>query len=244
MTFVYIDHNILRSYYTQKDVKIFDIYVNNMSLDDISWRQEDYVNDKILIILNKKYVITCFSIKSTTSSVGHVCINDNIISEFHIAQGNHEYEHIILSGEVKLILNRHCISDVKMSCICKSLCYGTKKYLQYNDEFAHRIIKVNDFGPKIVYHGRNCSHSNWHSFDDRNRTLTIKNDPFRSSHSYRDSYITCENMGVSCIKNVGFIIIITKINEITRRIIHLLKLNNCVIRDVILHIGIIMYHIV
>ena len=226
MSSIFIDHKIIRPYYNQRDVIITNVYNDKMSPHDAISIQYDH-KEYIILLIDHCDLIINFNIKSKNASTAYVCIFGFIVSLFHILKGQHDYHHLILrcGNAITLILEKSCITDVNVQSISKLKCEYIKCYESNNDEYAHRIIKVNDFSPSVVYHNsRLCEHSVSCSFDNPRIIYYVDN-----------GY----NLNI-----IDPVINVAKINGVSKKIIQLLNMNNCMIKDVVLYLAVIMYHIV
>lgn len=225
MSSTFINHNILQSYYTFDDMITTNIYEKCAeSSDAISC----HINNDHIIINIRYYadIAIGFNIKSVKICDGYLCVNRMIISSFCISKGKKFYPHLVLlyMNYVTLILDKCCIIDVEMVTVDRSQFDLVKNYRLPNDNFEHRIIKVNEFSPHVVYHNCNmCNHTYWCSFDN-----------------YYKSY---DVGAIHDIKNIDPIIISTKIVEICQRVIQLLNFED-IVEDILVYIGIMMCYIV
>lgn len=163
----YLDHNILKSYYTCDDVLTNVICMKGTYMcarvsyiglpDNIRVVLKIFSDDKIVVGLN---------IESTNATECFICVNDFIISQFHVSKGKFCYPQLILQryNDIKIILDERFITNVELLSIRQSKCYITSRYMTTDDVSTHRIIKIGDFSPSIMYHslckcGMKCSYS-------------------------------------------------------------------------------------
>lgn len=228
MSSVFIDHKILRSYYNQDDIIVRNVYEKGITT--LYYEHKNYI---ILHIQPSTEIITSFNIKSENICMGYVCVYQIIISSFIISEGSNEYPNLMLShgNYTKLILDKYCVTEVKMSSVNSLKCDLIKNYCTNNNEYTHRIIKVNDFGPNVTYHtpqfcnySHKCEHNVHCSFDNVDNIYYVDDE--------------------SNLENIDPLINHTKINEIVRRVSQLLNCDHHLINDLILHICIIMYNII
>lgn len=243
MVTINIDHKTLESYYTQSDVITACLYdKNKLSNGELIFKSGD--DDLMLQIFDPNYIIIAFNIKSENICTGRVHINNAPISLFHVSRGTKIYPHLIMicANFVTLTLNKHYVTEVKILKISLSKCSIMYDYLLPRDNRAHRIIKVNNFSPNIVYTnlklcgykfvGGSCSHS-WGSYGHKfvSDLCTIG--------------ITCDVNGCHDSNNVDNLVIATKINAISKRIIQLLNFDcNLIVKDILICVGIVMYYLV
>lgn len=230
MSSVFIDYKTIRQCYDSSDVIITDVYKKNVTWCDRVFTQPDR-GEYITLYVDNCDLILSFNIKSTKVSVGYVSIYGFIISSFYITVGENNYPHLILHSNnhiVELLFEKCCVMEVKMQSVSRSKCDLIKNYMSDNNEYAHRIIKVNDFSPSVTYHsGRLCGHTMCCSLDNTSVIYYMGS----SHNTYNLNIVDPE-------------IKLAKINGISKKIIQLLNANDYVIKDIILYMGMIMYHIV
>jgi len=215
---------MFKQHYVPSDEIITTIYEKDVSSFNECLYGVDY-QYIIFVVKSCENVITSFNIKSESTCVGFVCINGIIVSSFCVLKGNNNYPHLLLSytNNVHIILDRICATYVNMISVHMSKCVFIKNYGLSNDNFDHRMIKVNGFGPSITYHRRGCKHPFRCTFDDYDNTYDI-------GTGY-------------CTEIIDPVINVTKIREISTRIIRMLMFDHMV-KDVALCIGIFMYYVV
>lgn len=227
MSSVFIDHKTLRPYYNQDDVIITNIYEKGVTSRH---RICTYHVHRKHIIIDIKCcdMIISFNIESKNVSVGHVCAYNFIVSKFNILKGKNDYPHLILryGNKVTLILEIDYVTNVIMQSVDKSKCDLIKNCWLYDDDYAHRIIKVNDFSPSVLYHTSRslCGHNVRCSFDDPHKIYYVGNE---------------YNLDI-----IDPLIDLAKINGVNKKVMQLLNVNDRMIKDIVLHIAVIMYHIV
>lgn len=233
---IHLDHNILQKYYVPNDVNTTCIYLDGIiPINEYCVKLKKSQKYDTLIISNKHNhshyydVIIGFNIESKSTSKGFLCINHFVISSFFISNNKNHYPYLILLGlnDVILIAKRDVTLRVDVMAVDGSKFGMVKMYAEY----AHKYIKVNNFGPIITYHNSAmCGHINMCTFygnNDDNEIIYVIN-------------------GVDDTKrSVNKTVKITKVNEICKRITQLLLFDDNMINiDVLMYISAIMYQIV
>lgn len=225
MASINIDHKILGSYYSKHDVITKRMYEKNVTKD--GWLTRFGNNGTLILrVIDVGHIILNFGIKSEHISTGCINVDGTLISSFHIVKGEKIYPHLIMLRGffTTLILDKSCITEVTVSTVNFSNCDIMKNHYLSHDKYAHRIVKVNDFSPNIIYHN-----------------LVV--------YGYKSDCSFCEREIVYNVdygpNNINGSVTITKINAISYRVIQLLnRSDNSIIRDILIFIGIIMYHVV
>lgn len=230
---IYLDHNVLQKYYDSNDVNTTCIYLNGI-IKIIGYHVKLGQSKKYdtLIISNEinheNYhdMIIGFNIESMSTSKGLLCINEFVVSSFFISKNRDHYPHLILlrRNDVMLIIKRGLMRRVDILTIDGSKLGIAKMYAKY----AHKDVKVNNFGPIITYHNsKMCDHVNICTFYDDDDEII---------------YVTGDD---DTKRSVNKIVKITKVSEICKRIIQLLLFDDHAINiDVLMYISTIMYQIV
>lgn len=218
---------MLESCYTNDDIITTNIYGSNLVSCRHHVNQRE-IDDKLILKFAGGNLVIGFDIKSKIVSTGYTCVYGMINSSFHIMRGRNFYPYLsVRDGSlITLILDKNCVTEVVMISIPVSKCDIMRNYSLCYGEYFHIITKVNEFSPKWTYHN---IHICWHGV-----VCSFSN--CDNVHYVGDNYD---------VTNIDPIIMITKIHKISKKVVQLLNVdNNYMIKDIVLHIGVFLYHVV
>lgn len=230
-----IDHNLLKKYITYHNINVTRIYGEHVNfMGEYVTRTEQLKKYDIFTITsrhsvdfaNNNNLIIGFNINSKIMSKCYISINDSVISTFRILKNNHQYQYLILMryNIVKLILKRDVVNSIEVVSL-NSSCVGLNEIYA---SCAHKNVKVNFFGPTITYHTLDiCGYT---------RPITFHNDddhiPHIRNYNNVKEYV---NKSVRISKIRGICSLVTQL---------LMTFENYIVKDVLIHISVIMYHII
>lgn len=231
MTTIHINHETLKPYYTDDDLMTTCIYEKCATLSKRYFVKRD--NHVIISCGFFRDIVTGFNIKSDNVSVGYICINGIIISTFCVAKGYHNYPYLLLlhDNNVDLVLDETYVTEVKILSVPIRKCNIMKKYPSNKDKYGHRIIKINDFGINVVYHSLHYDYE-------------CEQKPCEQTFEGCFDYGKYDVENEYDVENINPLVIIAKTSYVTKKIIQLLNFDdNYVIRDMVLHIGVMMFYV-
>lgn len=166
------------------------------------------------------------NIESVSMCKCYIRVNSFIVSHFHVAKGVGWYPQLLLQhhNNVEIMLDERNIINVELLSVHQNKCDIMTHYREQYDPPTHRILKINNFGPDIIYHsmcgcGIKCSFFGSDQFNGYERHMMRDYDVDQLHHSINSSKIK----GVC-------------------RIISLFETKY--IRDILIYIGMIMYRII
>lgn len=221
---IYLDHDVIKPYCTNIIKTV--ICSDHIFAPELVYSYKVGKNRTVLRLLNVRSTIIGLNIESVDISDCYVCTFGFVISHFRTVKGKQLYPLLILKhpGDITMIIDNHLITYFELLSIDNFECDGIT-YPYKNVKYSiHTIVKINEFSPKITYHHKcNCGPICSFSYDNNKYT----------HNQYLIQYDSAIKLHATFYAS--------KVEGICKRITPLLR-SDLAIKDILLHIGMIMFY--